>query len=104
MSMLSRLKSIFRRQPAAVDRQYEPYASVIELALSQRGQPGNMAQDPVYRVPVYVVRMCEALATKITEAGKAKVGVQDVLNIERTACGHVDYFNKFAMRCADLAR
>lgn len=104
MSMLARLKSLFRRQPAAVDRQYEPYASVIESALSKRGQPGNMAQDPVYRVPVYVVRMCEALATKISEAGNTKVGVRDVLNIERTACGHVDYFHKFAMRCADLAR
>jgi hypothetical protein len=55
-------------------------------------------------VPVYVVRMCEALATKISEAGNTKVGVRDVLNIERTACGHVDYFNKFAMRCAHLAR
>lgn len=104
MSMLARLKSLFRRQPAAVDRQYEPYASVIESALSKRGQPGNMAQDPVYRVPVYVVRMCEALAAKISAAGNTKVGVRDVLNIERTACGHVDYFNKFAMRCAELAR
>lgn len=104
MSIFARLKSLFLRQPAAVDRQYEPYASVIELALSKRGQPGNMAHDPVYRVPVYVVGMCEALATKINEVGRTKVDVQDVLNIERTACGHVDYFNKFAMRCSQLAR
>lgn len=103
MSMLERLKSMFRRQPAAVVRPYEPYASVIENALSQRRQPGSMAQDPVYREPVYVVRMCEALAAKIREAGNTKVDVRDVLKIERTACGHSDYTSKLALRCAELA-
>lgn len=103
MEILARLKSMFRRQPAAAVRPHEPYASVIDSALSQRRQPGSMAQHPVYREPVYVVRMCEALAAKIRGAGNTKVDIQDVLKIERTACGHSDYARKLALRCAELA-
>lgn len=37
------------------------------------------------------------------EQGHPPVGMDRVRQVEQMACGHVDYFEKFALYCAELA-
>lgn len=84
---------------------YEPYAGIIQRALQARGTAeGDLARDPRYLAPGYVVRMCAALA-RARAAAKCSgrdVALDDVIRLERTCTG-ADYHHKLALRCAQLA-
>lgn len=82
---------------------YEPFAGIIQRALQARGTAeGNLARDPRYLAPGYVVRMCAALARAATERSGRDVPLDDVIRLERTCTG-ADYHHKLALRCAQLA-
>ncbi|ONN71267.1 hypothetical protein BVL52_11910 [Pseudomonas oryzihabitans] len=81
---------------------YEPFAGIIQRALQARGTAeGDLARDPRYLAPGYVVRMCAALARAATERSGRDVPLDDVIRLERTCTG-ADY-HKLALRCAQLA-
>ena len=108
MNLLNGLKRLFssdaQRAKSPQKRQFEPYASIIECALLKRGtQAGDRKIHPVHKQPEYLVRLCSVLASKIQAAGNPSVTLEDVLKVERSACGHSDYEHKFAFYCADLA-
>lgn len=108
MNMLNGLKRLFssdsQRVKAPRKSPFEPYASIIESALLKRGtQAGDRQIHPVHKQPEYLVRLCNVLASKIQAAGNTSVTLEDVLRVERSACGHTDYEHKFAFYCAQLA-
>ncbi|WP_338924616.1 hypothetical protein V0M98_33915 (plasmid) [Pseudomonas silesiensis] len=108
MNLLNGLKRLFswdsQRVKALRKSPFEPYASIIESALLKRGtQAGDRQINPVHKQPEYLVRLCNVLASKIQAAGNPSVTLEDVLRVERSACGHSDYEHKFAFYCADLA-
>ncbi len=83
----------------------EPYFSIIDHHLSQRGQrPDDFEVHAEHRQPCYVVRMAEALQTAINEHAGVPVSLAKVLLIETTASGHVDYHRKLAWYCHELTR
>ncbi|WP_273829840.1 MULTISPECIES: hypothetical protein [unclassified Pseudomonas] len=82
---------------------YEPYAGIIQRALQARGTAeGDLARDPRYLAPGYVVRMCAALARAAAECSRRDVALDEVIRLERTCTG-ADYHHKLALRCAQLA-
>ncbi len=82
---------------------YEPYEGIIQRALQSRGTAeGDLARDPRYLAPGYVVRMCAALARAAAERSGRDVPLDDVIRLERTCTG-ADYHHKLALRCAQLA-
>ncbi len=82
---------------------YEPFAGIILRALQARGTAkGDLARDPRYLAPGYVVRMCEALAGAAAERSGRDVALDEVIRLERTCTG-ADYHHKLALRCTQLA-
>lgn len=53
---------------------------------------------------VYEAEQMLALVNEIrAEEGHSPATLEQVLRIEQSACGHVDYADKYALRCAFLA-
>lgn len=64
---------------------YEPFAGIIQRALQARGTAeGDLARDPRYLAPGYVVRMCAALARAAAECSGRDVALDEVIRLERT--------------------
>lgn len=82
--------------------EYEPYSGIISRALSKRRSLGACDRDSQYKVPKYVVEMCEGLATAINRGSQHVVTVQALILLESTCTG-TDYHRKLAMRCQRLA-
>jgi hypothetical protein len=106
--MLNGLKRLFSSDSQRVKtprkRPFEPYGSIIESAMLKRGtQVGDRKIHPVHKQPEYLVRLCSVLASKIQASGNPSVTLEDVLRVERSACGHSDYERKFALYCSQLA-
>ena len=83
----------------------EPYGSIIERHLNNRGQGRNdYEMHPKHRESRYVVRMCFDLMKSIQVEGVASVTIDEVISAERMASGHVDYHRKAALYMDELAR
>ncbi|MGF6281934.1 hypothetical protein ABH908_000033 [Pseudomonas frederiksbergensis] len=79
------------------------FRAVIDQALSRRKQePGSHALNSQYKVPAYVVGMCETLLPLVHAAGNQAVTLRDLLSLEGTCTG-ADYAEKFALRTERLA-
>lgn len=84
------------------DHRLDPYWSIIMRALASRGDiKDDGDRHPDFNAPKHVVWMCEALLTRLREAGVRDVALNDVLRLESTCTG-ADYAEKLARRC--LAR
>lgn len=84
-------------------RDFEPYASIVDCALANRGTAkGDRRAHPRYEVPIYVVDMCQALAHAVNDAGGGPMTLAEMIRLERT-CSGADYSYKLAMRCHQLA-
>ncbi|WP_371436316.1 hypothetical protein [Polaromonas sp.] len=80
----------------------QPYDAVISKALKARGQKkDDFDRHPVHHEPRYVVRMCEAIVSLISQRG-GRATLELVLRAERCASGHVDYQHKCALYCAEI--
>ena len=78
----------------------KPFYDEIGELLKLRGSvKDDFTRDPEYRECRYVVRMCKRMAEKI---GRPGIGINEVLSVERSASGHVDYQSKFALYCREL--
>lgn len=80
----------------------ELFDRIITKALSQRGGlKDDFDRHPVYRAPMYVVRMCEAVVDLIAKRGGfATLNV--ILRAEQCASGHTDYQRKCALYFAEI--
>ncbi len=88
------------KMDAATD--FQPYAGIIQSALAARGSsPGDNERHPAFKVPTYVVTMCEALTLALKNAGREQTTLDEILRLESTCTG-ADYQNKLAMRCQQL--
>lgn len=82
--------------------EYEPFAGIIQRALAKRGkEQDDLELHPEYRVPKYVVRMCESLVQAIQEVRDQAVSLEAIIRLESTCTG-TDYHHKLAMRCQRL--
>ncbi|WP_241032680.1 hypothetical protein [Pseudomonas viridiflava] len=100
-------KNLFARSKAVATAKMatSPFEVIIARALAERGQHSDdMRLDPTFRQPNYVVRMCQALHEQVQALGQQAVTLSQVVMLERTACGHVDYAHKLALRLGQLAR
>lgn len=79
------------------------FRAVIDQALAKRKQtPGSHAPHSEYKVPLYVVGMCEAMLPLVHSGGNKAVTLRDLVVLEWTCTG-ADYVEKFALRCERLA-
>jgi hypothetical protein len=46
--------------------------------------------------------MLDAVNAELRSRRKSLTTLNDIIKIEQTALGHVDYSNKFALHCAEL--
>lgn len=93
-----------RRKQPAPQRDYEPYWGIVDQALAGRSRsPADLEQHPEYKAPLYVVRMCEALARAIEQQTGKAVPLSEVIRLEST-CAGADYQRKLSMRCCRLAQ
>lgn len=79
------------------------FRAVIDQALVQRKQePGAHANHSQFKVPQYVVGMCEALLSLVHAGGNTAVTLSDLVVLEGTCTG-ADYVEKLALRSERLA-
>ncbi|MBD8615690.1 hypothetical protein IFT69_18475 [Pseudomonas putida] len=98
-------KNLFARSKAVATAKMatSPFEVIIARALAGRGQQSDdMRLDPTFRQPNYVVRMCQALHEQLQAMGQQAVTLSQVVMLERTACGHVDYARKLELRLNEL--
>lgn len=86
---------------ATYGTEYEPFAAIIQQALSGRSGKGALDRRPEHNAPTYVVRMCEALTRAIQDAGNPGVTLAELVRLESTCTG-ADYHQKLALRCHRL--
>jgi len=80
-------------------------------ALREADYHPDMRWDPVHspvgNVPAFVVFKAEKMLAIVnelrTEKGLSAATLEQVLQVERSASGHSDYPDKYALRCAFLA-
>lgn len=76
-------------------------------AMGHRNQRPDFVPDGPHTVPAWVHYERETMATAVnavrTNRDLEPVTLKDVARVERQAVGHVDYFQKFAFYCAELA-
>lgn len=79
------------------------FRAVIDQALAKRKQePSSHAHHSQYKVPLYVVGMCEAMLPLVHAGGNKAVTLRDLVVLEGTCTG-ADYVEKFALRSERLA-
>lgn len=99
--------NLFKREKAGAGAKvatslFEP---IISQALASRGsKPDDLRFDHGFKQPNYVVRMCQALHGQLQALGNTSATLADVVMLERTACGHVDYAHKLDLRLNQLLR
>lgn len=78
----------------------EEFGKIISKHLENRGKKEDdylpSEEDSFY--PNYVMNMCK----EINDMMPNKESLQDILNSETTAMGHVDYHSKFSLYCAEI--
>ena len=97
---------LFTRSKAAASAKVatSSFQAIVENALRERGnRDDDMRVDPAYREPNYVVRMCQALHEQLQTMGQQSVTLSEVMALERSACGHIDYIHKLDLRLSQLA-
>lgn len=76
-------------------------------AMEHRTQRRDLVPDGPFTVPAWVhyerEQMTIAVNAARTNRGLEPVTLADVARVEQQAVGHVDYFAKFALYCAELA-
>lgn len=76
-------------------------------AMEHRTQRPDLVADGPFTVPAWVHYEREQMTTAVnaarTNRGLEPVTLVDVARVEQLAVGHVDYFQKFALYCAELA-
>jgi hypothetical protein len=76
-------------------------------AMDHRDERRDLVPDGLRTVPAWVHYERETMATAVntvrTSRGLESVTLKDVARVEQQAAGHVDYFQKFAFYCAELA-
>jgi hypothetical protein len=79
------------------------FRAVIDQALARRKQePSYHTHHSQYKVPLYVVGMCEAMLPLVHAGGNKAVTLSDLVMLEGTCTG-ADYAEKFALRSERLA-
>lgn len=76
-------------------------------AMDERDQRRDLVSDGPRTVPAWVHYEREAMTTAVNTAranrGLEPITLKAVARVEHQAVGHVDYFQKFAFYCAELA-
>jgi hypothetical protein len=85
----------------------QPYYGIAYDHLTRRSAAnGSYKRDDQHRVPRFVSDMCDALAKACNErrtgVGRALVTIKDVLRVETSAAGHVDYHRKLSLYVREL--
>lgn len=79
----------------------------LKAVSAVRGQREQLVPGPYGSQPGWVTYEAEQMLALVNdfrnEAGLAPVTLERVLHIEQSASGHVDYAEKYALRCAFLA-
>ncbi len=84
------------------------FVKVLRDASRQRGKRGDFVPDgPGATVPGWVLFERDAMRAAV-DAERAARGLPPVepdriIRVERLACGHVDYMEKYALYCAEMA-
>ncbi|MGE8063736.1 hypothetical protein [Pseudomonas sp. NPDC089569] len=79
------------------------FRAVIDDALAKRKQePNSHTLHSQFKVPLYVVGMCEAMLQLVHAGGNKVVTLRDLVVLEGTCTG-ADYVEKFALRSERLA-
>lgn len=80
---------------------------VLSAAMEARDERRDLVDDGPHTVPAWVhyerEQMTSAVNTARTNRGLEPVTLADVARVEQQAVGHVDYFQKFAFYCSELA-
>ena len=81
--------------------------NVLSKAMEDRDQRRDFVDDRPHSVPAWVHYERETMTSAVnlarTNRGLDPVTLTDVARVEQQACGHVDYFQKYAFYCAELA-
>ncbi|UWS61956.1 hypothetical protein N2384_01625 [Bacillus paralicheniformis] len=79
----------------------------LSNAMDERDQRPGLVSDGPRNVPAWVHYEREAMTTAVNTAranrGLEPITLKAVARVEQQAVGHVDYFQKFAFYCAELA-
>lgn len=79
------------------------YCDLIEDVLMRREEDSDWWKtDPRYPAIRLAVRLARALSAKIREREGVEVGVDEILRLDCTACGHTDYVRRMAIGIQDL--
>jgi hypothetical protein len=87
---------------------YDPYYGIITKHLDARDNDPDvlaiyMMHPDFPGCQRYVVDMCHELCQAINQRG-GHCSLEDVLRMDSTASGHVDYHVKFALYCHELEK
>ena len=73
------------------------YCDLIEDVLMRREEDSDWWKtDPRYPAIRLAVRLARTLSAKIREREGVEVGVDEILRLDCTACGHTDYVRRMA--------
>lgn len=84
------------------------FKDVLGAAMNERSQRSEMVTlDDGSREWAWVLFERRAMFAEVNAARAERtlppVAMADVERVERMACGHVDYFTKYSLYCAELA-
>jgi hypothetical protein len=84
------------------------FRAVLRAAMSERDQrPDEIVLDDETREFEWVLferrKMFAEVNSARAERALPSVEMTSVARVEQMACGHIDYFEKFALYCAELA-
>ncbi|MHC5194721.1 hypothetical protein ACYSUW_13300 [Pseudomonas frederiksbergensis] len=93
----------FKEDVAMSHQQSTGFREVIDHAMAKRKQePNSQAYHSQYKVPLYVVGMCEAMLPLVHAGGNMAATLRDLVVLEGTCTG-ADYVEKLALRSERLA-
>lgn len=78
------------------------YSDLIEDVLMRcEEDPDWLETDSQYPAIRLAVRLARALSEKIMEHEGVEVSVDEILRLDRTACGHTDYVRRLSIGIQD---
>jgi hypothetical protein len=94
----------------AVDQRramWDRFKRVLRTAMAERGARSDEVRAEGGYLPGWVLferqEMFAAVNRARAEQGRTAVPMDAVERVEQMACGHVDYFDKYTLYCAELA-
>ena len=85
----------------------DAFLAKLREAAQHRDERWDKVAGPYGSAPGWLVYEAEQMLSLVnelrTENELEPATLEQVLRVERSACGHIDYADKYALRCAFLA-